>query len=382
MNRALVLLLSATLLGACDPGVTPSDAGGDAPYADVLRVPDAPRDGGSADAPGTDAPVATADIHYVGRFDFSEGEDTPSFAWPGSEIVARFTGTTISASLEATGEVWFEAMIDGERGEGIELSAGTHDYVLAEGLSDGEHEVRLVRRNETFVSGATTFLGFSGATLVPSPAPYDRHIEIIGDSITCGYGALGPGPGCPFIPSEESEPDAYGAVAARALGAGHTAIAWSGIGLTQNYGGSTTDLMDVRFERTLGDRAGDWGFERQPDAVVITLGTNDFWDGDPGTDFADAMDAFVQQVREHYPDAPIFLATSPMLGGSSHTTHAGYLDTAIERAAARGDTEVRRVDLPTQSSADGLGCDYHPSAATHQIDGDILADAIRDVTGW
>lgn len=370
------LVFVALFVAACEPAAPSPDAGGaDAPGTDTPRT-DAP----GSDAPGTDAPVALADVHFIGRFDFSAGADTPRFAWPGSEIAARISGTSVSVDLESDGSIWFEAWVDGVRGDPFVVAPGTATYPLAASLAAGEHEVRLIRRNESF-AGTTRFHGFVGAELVPSPPPYAHLIEFVGDSITCGYGALGVGPGCPFDHDTSSEPDGYAAVAARALGVGHVSVAYSGIGLTQNYGGGTDGLMGVRYEQVIADGPA-WSFSYTPEVVVVTLGTNDFWDGDPGTAFADAMDAFVQQVRGHHPGAEIFLATSPMLSGSAYTAHRGYLDDAIGRAAGRGDTHLHRIDLPTQEAADGLGCDYHPSVATHAMDGMRVAAAIRAVTGW
>lgn len=374
----------------CGPGTLgdgpPLDGGlatDDAALADGGRVDAGISDDGSVGGDGgADAAVPLSDVHFVGRFDTSTGEDTPRFAWPGSEIVARVSGTTVSVDLESTGSTYFEAWIDGVRGEAFRVDAGTRSYLLGEALAPGEHVVRLIRRNESFVGGPTRFLGLVGADIVPSPAPYDRLIEYVGDSITCGYGNLGAGPGCDFTAETESEPDAHGAIAARALGVGHVAIAYSGIGLTQNYGGGTSGLMGERYEQTLAELPGAWDFSYTPDVVVIMLGTNDFWDGDPGPAFADAMDAFVQQVRGHHPDALVLLATSPMLGGTHHTIHRGHLDDAIGRALARGDASVSRVDVPTQVATDGIGCDYHPSVTTQERTAALIAAAIRSETGW
>ncbi|MCB9615863.1 MAG: SGNH/GDSL hydrolase family protein [Sandaracinus sp.] len=236
-----------------------------------------------------------------------------------------------------------------------------------------------MRRNETFVGNATTFHGFVGITSIASPTPYGRLVEFVGDSITCGYGNLGDGPGCPFSAETESEPDAYGAITAARLSAGHVAIAWSGIGLTQNYGGSTEGLMGERYARTIGTEDTAWSFEDAPDVVVVLLGTNDFWNGDPGTAFADAMDTFVQQVRTRRPDSAIVLATSPMIGGENHTRHRGYLQTAIDRAAGRGDSRVFLAEVPTGTNT---GCDYHPSVAGHEAVADVVTARIREVMGW
>jgi lysophospholipase L1-like esterase len=318
------------------------------------------------------APAALEDVHRIGRFD---GDDR--FAWPGSAIAARFEGTAISARLDDGGQDWFSIEIDGQARPPLQTAAGENDYLLAGDLAGGEHELLLTRRTESFF-GPSRFLGLSGAALVPTVPP-DRLIEFIGDSITCGYGVLGQGPGCSFSADTESETDAWGALTARALGAAHTAIAYSGKGVVRNFGGDTSATMPVLFGRTFADDAASaWDFSFAPDVVVINLGTNDFSTGDPGTAFEDGLLAFVEDIRGRYPGAPILLATSPMLGGDAHAQHRAHLQAVVDAA---GDG-VRLVDIAEQDPDDGLGCDFHPGPVTQQKMADALVPVIQEVTGW
>ena len=80
------------------------------------------------------------------------------------------------------------------------------------------------------------FKGFTvtNGALVPTPPPFTRKLEFIGDSITCGFGNEGPGPNCPFTADTENESLAYGTLTAQALNAEHHTIAWSGIGMVRH----------------------------------------------------------------------------------------------------------------------------------------------------
>ena len=67
----------------------------------------------------------------------------------------------------------------------------------------------MIKRTEAFVGGTVTFSGFTvdGTLVSPTPAKsvnYDRKLEMIGDSITCGYGVLGTSPSCSFSAQTES----------------------------------------------------------------------------------------------------------------------------------------------------------------------------------
>jgi lysophospholipase L1-like esterase len=335
-----------------------------------------PADTGVAgDAP----PPIVEPVHLIGRFDAEQ-----RFAWPGTQIATRFAGTSIDLELSDTGASdYFDITLDGTTTV-LQTMAGPHVYPLATGLAEGEHDLVVTRRTEAFW-GTSTFHGFPGATLVPTPRPA-RLIELIGDSITCGYGVLGIGPTCPFAADTEAETHAWGTYAAAALEAGHVSIAYSGIGMARNGDGSTTETMPARYLRTLADDPSTaWGFTYTPDVIVIDLGTNDFATGDPGTAFRDAYVAFVRDLRARFPSAWIVLATSPMLGdgfpqGEMHRTLArAHLD-AI--AATLADARVQVVEIAEQLAADGYGCDYHPSELTDRKMAEALVAAIRPLTGW
>ena len=318
-----------------------------------------------------------APVHCIGRFD-----ENSRFIWPGSAIVARMTGTQVSIRFDETqGGNYFEVVIDGEVRPVLHTRAGDRTYALGENLAAGAHDVSVTRRTESRF-GITRFLGFAGATLV-STNGHERLIEIVGDSITCGYGVLGASPSCRFSADTEAETYAWGALAGAAVGADVVAIAQSGKGLLRNRPGDTSDPMPKRFERIFpDDETSQWTFVTTPDVVVIALGTNDFVDGDPGQPFVAAYEDFLTQIRGHYPQAWILLAGSPMLLADAHAKHAAYVEQTAAAMAARGDKRVATVEIAEQSSDDGLGCDYHPGRATQRKMADALLAAIRTHVGW
>jgi lysophospholipase L1-like esterase len=251
-------------------------------------------------------------------------------------------------------------------------------------LPAGEHTVLIEKRTETFV-GTTRFMGLEapGGALVPSPAPFSLGVELIGDSITCGYGNEGKDQNCSFTPDTENEYMAYGAIAARALNAAHTGISWSGIGMYRSYDGSTDDQMPVRFDLTLAeDLSSKWDFSWTPDVVVISLGTNDFAPGDPGQPYVDAYIGFTEKVRGHYPNAYILCAVGSVLGGDPRTKAIEYTQSVITARKAAGDMKIGFVDLGVQDLADGLGCDWHPNIVTNEKMAAKLVTGIKEAVGW
>jgi len=101
-------------------------------------------------------------------------------------------------------EVFFEVTLNGATQT---LKAGTGTFVLGTGLGVGPHSLRIARRNEAlFGVSVLNGLSISEQDYLPASLPA-RRLEIIGDSISAGYG----NEGCPFKNKENSELT-YGAI--------------------------------------------------------------------------------------------------------------------------------------------------------------------------
>lgn len=327
---------------------------------------------------------AMSGVRYVGRVDLADARGG-KFAWSGSGVVARFSGTSLSVKLNGGQE--YSVVIDGMlRPSKLTIQSG--ETPIESNLSNGEHTVELYRRTEA-AQGVSQFLGFTfgagGALLAPPPAPA-RRIELIGDSISVGYGNEGPNESCKFTPQTENHYQSYGAIAARTVGAELHTIAWSGRGVVCNYGDdaqSCTEPLPEIYDRTLpGQNDSRWDFARyQPDAVVINLGTNDYSTNvDPSAgDFTAAYGAFLKHLRSVYPDALMLCTCGPMLYGAELDQVRGYIADAV---SASGDDNIKTFDIPSQSASDGLGCDFHPSIKTHQKMADLLVDVLKRELAW
>ncbi|CBX93216.1 hypothetical protein IAQ61_008937 [Plenodomus lingam] len=328
-------------------------------------------------------------LRFLGRVNPSTRELT----WPGTGVSFTFTGTSASIGLEAiTGTNSVQLQTDNQTIVILDVN-GTSISTPA-GLSSGTHTVTLRKRSEALYGsiflGNITTTGTFTADSIPT-----RKIEVIGDSISVGYGLDGTYP-CGNSAAVENNPKTYAALAADALGADYSIVAWSGIGLTRNYASATPDpspIMPDRWTRYgAQDAKNSYTFppDRVPDVVVISLGTNDFgYEAgirdplDPGV-YGNATVSFVKTIQTRYPKAAFFLLTSPMLNDGWPSAADAQKTTqrlALERARdALGGTKVEVVDMPDQGSV--VGCDYHPNAETHRRDGAILEEAIRRIMGW
>jgi lysophospholipase L1-like esterase len=324
-------------------------------------------------------------VRFIGRVDTSDAAG-PRFAWSGTGIVARFSGTELGVRMN--GGQQYSVLIDGELQPKLTTSGGIDS--LASDLADGEHQVELYRRTEAN-QGESQFLGFElgDGQLLPPPAASERRIELIGDSISAGYGNEGADMSCPFSPDTENHYLTYGAIAARNLGAELVTVAWSGKGVVCNYGddpASCTDPMPLYYGRTLPNRADStWDFSRyQPQAVIINLGTNDMSTMvDPSEqEFTTAYADLLARVRTAYPDALILCTVGPLLNGTDLTTARAYIAAAVQQRVSAGDEGVQTFELAPTNPADGFGCDYHPSLRTHEIMGQALTTTLETELGW
>jgi hypothetical protein len=148
-----------------------------------------------------------------------------------------------------------------------------------------------------------------------------------------------------------------------------------------------TNTMNSVYGMTLPTVPGSrWNFTSWvPQAVVISLGTNDFnqhplpndkaWEG--------GFEAFIARVRRHYPKAVIYVASSPMLWGNTNTVERADLHQIVQDEHSAGDTRVHFLDFPTQDGAkNGFGADWHPSVKTDAQMAQIMDAAIEHDLGW
>lgn len=221
--------------------------------------------------------------------------------------------------------------------------------------------------------------------------PKKKRLEILGDSISAGYGNEGANETCTFSPETENHYLTYGALAARSLDAELSTLAWSGKGVFSNRGSTTDrDTLPVLFERTLPTEAAPYSFESgAPDAVIINLGTNDFAPEVPDfSPFEPSYDAFVGRVREKYPNTYMFVMLGPMLtdgypeGRQAYTIARSAMTAVVQRRVEAGDTKLSFFEVARAEPAEGLGCDWHPSLKTHARMAEAVIKELKTKAGF
>ncbi len=355
---------------------------------------------GAADEDGmVHVPANHPEIRYMGRVDCTDPE-APAFGFPGVTIRAGFEGTEIDMVLVDEGNSnepnFYNIIIDDGEPMVLEAIPGENTYVLADALEDAEHTVEIYKRIESGGGrGRGEFLGFripEGTDLLPVDARPHR-IEVIGDSISCGYGnelSTDDPDSYHYTTVNSNAYNAWVAIAARDLDAEYMAVAYSGRGIHRNYEDQAGDVLPEMYLNTIPDgESAPWETYRfTPEVLVINLGTNDFSPGIEDIDVAVTLYEltfleFVEALRRFYPDTVIILAVGPMVtdawptGFRALSNITTSLENIIAAREADGDEDIHLLELPQQSSP--YGEDWHPTVATHMEMAEILMTMIDDL---
>ncbi len=318
--------------------------------------------------------VNTFDEEYVniyGRCELSDNGIAVYHVASGVEV--GIIGASLTVSVYSSGESYMRVFVDGDAtGERIALSAGVKEYTIARNLEEGRHTVRIVKCTEE-LSAYWIVKSFSADKFFQVPEKSDLKIEFIGDSITAGHGSIGaPSEGHTIGNSDGAVTYAY--LAAHALGADYSIIAWSGICAKAHHWGNSINMATLYEQISYrNDKAYEGGFNA--DVVIVNLGTNEasYISTPEGHDYAEQFPTdygeFLQAVRAKNPNAYI-ICLYGMMG------KAGGIDSSIRSAVETlGDAKI--VYNPFSFYLDYAGANGHPSATAHKEYSESLVAYIK-----
>ena len=327
-------------------------------------------------------------LGWIGRVSLTNPEKAV-FTYPGIQLLADFTGTSISIDTKP-GSGYFMVEIDDMEPFKVHSSDKNGLLKLAENLPEGDHYLTLTYANEGLVMKPEIrgILIDDDADLIGYPIMPERKIEFIGNSITCGLGNEGDPNAKKFDYSMQNQYYTYEAIASRELDAQCQVVARSGIGIYRNNNGNVKgdrSVLPALYPYTQFGMSGEkWDFSRfTPDVVCVNLGTNDTTN--PGYDvklLTNAFKNFLKTLRGHYPNAKIVLLTGTMLKGQRLADVKKAHQDAIKDAHDRGDMEVYSFDFTPDDGSLGKGVFNHPSRKRHEKMAQELVPFLREITGW
>lgn len=342
-------------------------------------------------------------VKVLGRADFVD--DTLWMVHSGSGAEFTFEGTKAAITMQCDSSIMgnkdsqarIAIFVNGECVVDDMIDKMGEAYTVFESETQQECTVQVVKLSEA----AHSTVGISSIEVECvgdiQPTPQKAHlIEFIGDSITCGYGVEDEDRNHHFSTKTENNMKTYAYKTAEALDADYSMVSFSGYGIISGYSGDGKkhddqtvapyyEKLGFSYGAYIGKYAADvaWDFgKRQPDVIVINLGTNDEsytkTDAAKREEYVAGYVDFLKMVRKNNPDAKIF-CTLGIMGDALYTS--------VEKAAEQystetGDTNIHTMKFAVQSSADGYAADWHPTEATHTKAAEKLTNEIKTVMGW
>lgn len=336
------------------------------------------------------------DVKYFGRNYAEDG--ARYFSWSSSGFQFSFYGTGAVASLKAIQHTagsadetaYVKIYVDGVLSKDVALAEKATDVVLASGLTEGVHTVKVIKRTSGYLSQMvlSKIQLADGAQIRETQKYYDRQMLFIGDNITTGYGSMvtnanvSAGSVPAYSTATEDSTITYADLTAEYFGAETMTVALSGgsgRGLVKNGNKKTAHIAPKFFEyldyRAKQDVAYDHT-QYDPDVVVINLGTFDKNGGVTEAEFEFGCRNFIRQVRAAYADAKIVYAY-----GFCGNTYETVIRNVIAELNNAGDTDIYYAALTAVSSAE-KGISGHPTKDAHASRSRELIATVEQITGW
>lgn len=352
-------------------------------------------------------------VNTYGRVFYNSDLGGVTFINSASGFEVRFRGTELRAEVQTVSgggsypNGMFSVFVDGETDSNAKILktersvGGVSDEVtIAEGLTDGEHVVKVLKRTPSNRDRLIVSQISTDGEILPAPAKPSLNIEFYGDSITCGEGVLRAykdengniKDSALYTQKTQNVFQSYAGECAKDLGAAFRVFGRGGIALkytdftkerytvANNYGSMAVDLAAAEYPY-------DYNSYR-PDAVVIYLGTNDYFRSlkdtakdDNGVAYSKggmkiAVVNFVRDVIGRYygKNIPVFVCSNLMAPGSG-------LDVIMENAVTELKSDFPNAVAVKFDKGVTTGVGGHPVVEDSEIAGAKLAGEIRRVLG-
>lgn len=323
-----------------------------------------------------------ADYHYAGRVEL-QGNDKILLIASASSVSFDFEGSFCTINLQSVDSYdhqnYVSVELDGQYKGRIRIEKGElKSFPIVVSEKKKTHHLAIYKSTEA-TNGGVLFAGTTAKLKESTTPKTKKKIELIGDSITCGYGndtaAIPCGSGDWF--DQHNAYWAYGPVLSRSLNIDFVLSSVSGYGMYRNWNDEHLDepiIPEVYENLHLNkDASKPYDFAFQPDVVSICLGTNDLSNGDgkkprlPFNEekFVSNYIEFIKTVYKHAPNTRIVLLNSPMVSGDRNVTLVNCLKIVIQ--AFENDTAHKPIELFQFQPMTPHGCGGHPDVNDHKI---------------
>ncbi|KAK9836604.1 hypothetical protein WJX74_004178 [Apatococcus lobatus] len=235
--------------------------------------------------------------------------------------------------------------------------------------------------------------------LQPEPPP-SRRIEVIGASVSNGFGNKGHHGGLMGAPTtqsmpapEESDPSqAFGPTLGRLLQADTRIIAYEGSGILGAALPHVPRTVELWRQATAGqDHPRHDPSSWIPEVVISQAGANDFAADIPDRQaFARAYVDLLKEVRRGYPGAWIIILLMPKsiqwvdhpCQDMMYTAYAIGMHSVVTEAHRQGLNNLELLPIIAHEQIQHLGSNSHPNVDTHRMMADELVKIISQQLRW
>lgn len=351
----------------------------------------------------------TADIKYVkplGRTYYTDKVRWLAFSGTGVEF--ECTGKKVNITLLGDNSVLVEdnysnqarigIFVNGERVLDTQMDQLEKTVTILLSKQSKSAIVAIIKLSECAMStvGIKQIEVEKDGIIIPTKEKQHK-IEVIGDSITCGYGIDDENEQHHFTTMTEDVTKAYAYQTIQALDADYSIVSISGYGIISGY--TDTGVKNEvgilpRYYDKMGFSYGkfalqyepqniEWDFcQFCPDVIVINLGTNDdsYCQGDPSREeeYRLKYTEFLHVVRKKNPDAMI-LCTLGMMGDRLYQSLEQAVRDFIEQTQ---DTKIYCMPFEPQKEEDGYVADWHPTVKTNTKAAQRLTNQIKKIMHW
>jgi lysophospholipase L1-like esterase len=324
-------------------------------------------------------------VRYTGRTQI-QPDGSVTFDWVGTYLETRFTGGVLSLKITEIGTSYYNVFVDGTLHQVVKV-CGTDTLInFVSNVNRKMHSLRIQKRTEGEFGKTTIhqFLLASSGYLQEEPKVRTRHIEFIGNSLTCGYGAEGKNRDEPFKLETENCNLSFSTITARYFDADYSLLAHSGKGAVRNYGDSvrvSAVTMKNKMLQTFDEGSTQqWNFtDYRPDLVVINLGTNDFSiEPQPyKSEFIESYTQMLKQLRQHYGNIPILCIYCCTVPAPVYSFYEASVD-------AMNDPNIFLLKMKNDLLNDttDLGAVWHPNYNGHRKMAMNIIPYISTIMGW
>ena len=303
-----------------------------------------------------------------------------SLGYVASAIEFNTDASAAMMVVEANAGVYYAIMVDGKLTAERQITTQGTNYInLARGLSDGTHNIKIIRdgENRTDTDFIAVSLQLDEGKLLAKDGK-KLVVEFLGDSLTSGYGNLVVnGVQNPQELKHQSSVKSYGFLVANKLNLDYRIVSQSGIALQQREGYvSFFDFYNIENYHKDRNKKYTSSSPKDVDIVVVNLGTNDIgaqmYDPKNSEQVATYVKHYADLITNigYRKDAKILFVT-----GVWHRDPAIVDGGVVRELKSRGYNNAYALVFPTTYKSGGGS---HPSSAEHQEMANIVINFFKE----